>query len=189
MGWFWWLERLLQIQVSWASHSLFSLNRQILAKLENRDAQRWTYACINPGLVAKRQIFLLKARVVSSSLHPVNTYTKCRPTVYEQGWTLGHLMLVTRSSKSTSRPHQSCHITHFIPIWWWSIFAGPARLHYPQTNCEMAIMSVQACGGNGPLRRPSAFTNHQWDSDMGLDTLLRPVNIKTLKNSTGPEFR
>lgn len=53
-------------------------------------------------------------------------------------------------------------ITHFIPIWGWSISAGPARLHYPQTSCEMSIMCVQACEWNGPLRRPTAFTSQQW---------------------------
>lgn len=99
---------------------------------------------------------------------------------YKEGWRLGHLTLVTRSSKSTSRPCQSCQITHFIPIWGWSISAGPARLHYPQTSCEMAIMCVQACGGNGPPW-PSAFTSQQWASYMGLNILLRPLNTNTLK--------
>lgn len=100
---------------------------------------------------------------------------------YENLWRFGCLTLVTRSSKSTSRPRQSCQITHFIPIWGWSISAGPARLHYPQTSCEMAIMCVQACGGNGPLCRPWAFTSQQWASYMWLNTLLRPLNTNTLK--------
>lgn len=85
-------------------------------------------------------------------------------TTYEEGWMFGCVTLVTRSSKSTSRPCQSYQITRFIPIWGWSISAGPARLHYPQTSCEMAIMCVQACGGNGPLCRPSVLTSQQWAS-------------------------
>lgn len=68
-------------------------------------------------------------------------------TTYEEGRMFGSLTLPTRSPESTSRPCQSYQITHFIPIWGWSISAGPARLHYPQTSCEMAIMCVQACGG------------------------------------------
>lgn len=82
---------------------------------------------------------IFQISVPSSTLNPVHiTYTKCRPM--RKGGGLG-------SSKSTSRPRQSCQITHFIPIWGWSISVGPARLHYPQTSCEMAIMCVQACGG------------------------------------------
>lgn len=47
----------------------------------------------------------------------------------------------------SSRPCESYQITHFNPIWGFSISAGPARLHYPQTSCEMSIMHLQACGG------------------------------------------
>lgn len=42
----------------------------------------------------------------------------------------------------------------------WSISVGPARLHYPQTSCEMAIMCVEAYGENAPLCWLSAFTGY-----------------------------
>lgn len=112
--------------------------------------------------------------------HPPSPHNLHQMQTYEEAWRFGCLTLVTRSSKSTSRPRQSCQITHFIPIWGWSISAGPARLHYPQTSCEMAIMCVQACAWNGLLCRPSAFTSQQRVSYMWLNTLLRPLNTNTL---------
>lgn len=192
-----WLEWLLQVDISFVFYFVFpSTKTHSCTKDTHPGTQRWKYGHRNWGLMPQ-QIFHTH---YPSLIHP-NPVTK-RPSskwmshhlpstqstqpissaeLYEEGWRFWCVTLVTGSSKSTSRPRQSCQITHFISIWGWSISAGPARLHYPQTSCEIAIMCVQACGGNRPLCRPSAFTSQQWASYVWLNTPLRSLNTKTLK--------